>query len=756
MAYKLKYYKELQSQGHLWRLEIHQYREDSIPLFVMQIGPVLQGLRLIVQGDQADIDTPIVKTSLEMTFVEAADLEPGSLARKNGGWEEFYTSSATEYKVILKKDGVAEWSGYITPDSFRESLQYRGSVTIIARDNLGALQDYEYDHLTDSNGMVSLLDILSNGLDKVSFPMEWSYSHDGVRRISSCLDADINTNRAYEILFNNESFKERTWLEAVETALQSCGMVLRYVGGNRFMLASIRDIPLYDADYWWDVPVLPAIFCAYGQRELTPAVKTLIDEINFEIEENFASVDMPADAYGAAGEYEILTDSANLAENPLKYPMPIHAVVGGSWTARSVDQSLFLNPFAFPLKDGHSSKKIGDLRDDSVVYLAANNNAGTSSGRSAEWKMKVGPGKYNFSFTVGHPVALYDDNTKIGYIDLDMSFSRIVYRLRFISAGGSEVHEYRSSSNEWIDNLVTDPNSGFPNVDFPATLEFPTLEVSAIGEIVLEVMYVGAVKKLSSPSGESKGAYLPFKEFTMTDAALENTVIPGHQKVTTKYNAKNNILIKRSLDYGFNDSDVASPHIINNGLFIERDSWYESSDQWAFNAADTPQPLPVLMHQQLLPYYAQPNNVLTGELATVEPRFNALYEWNGVKHMLVSGVLNVISGRMENVVLRQFMRYDHMWETWAEVEDVVVGNGATQVELRMHTNRDVVFVENAPLWMLVAYSRESQDTVIVTLSIDANDAQKARSAILKIGSALVRVTQSEDSDFNIDFNNDFK
>ena len=40
-----------------------------------EIGSVLQGLRLYVQGDQADIDTPIVKTSLEMTFVDAPDLE---------------------------------------------------------------------------------------------------------------------------------------------------------------------------------------------------------------------------------------------------------------------------------------------------------------------------------------------------------------------------------------------------------------------------------------------------------------------------------------------------------------------------------------------------------------------------------------------------------------------------------------------------------------------------------------------------------
>ena len=144
MAYQLKYYKDLVSQGHKWRLAIYQETDDV--LTAVEIGPVLQGLRLVVQGDQADIDTPIVKTSLEMVFVDADDLDD---ERKCGYWEEFYTSSATEYKVILYKDGVAEWSGYVTPDSFSESLQYRGSVTIIARDNLGALQDFEYDGLPE-------------------------------------------------------------------------------------------------------------------------------------------------------------------------------------------------------------------------------------------------------------------------------------------------------------------------------------------------------------------------------------------------------------------------------------------------------------------------------------------------------------------------------------------------------------------------------------------------------------------------------
>ena len=166
MAYKRKYYKSISVKGYTWTLEIYQDTDNAIA--AVEIGPVLQSLRLIVQGDQADIDTPIVKTSLEMTFVDAPDVDEN---KKCGYWEEFYTSSATEYKVMLYKNGSIEWRGYITPDSFSETLQYRGSVKIIARDNLGSLQDYEYDLVAGTNGMVAVGVLWERAMTVISFPM---------------------------------------------------------------------------------------------------------------------------------------------------------------------------------------------------------------------------------------------------------------------------------------------------------------------------------------------------------------------------------------------------------------------------------------------------------------------------------------------------------------------------------------------------------------------------------------------------------
>ena len=70
MAYRLKYYKELtQPNGKVVRLEILEKGYEGAS---KEIGPVCQALRLDIQGD-TEIDAPIVKTSLSMTFVDAPD-----------------------------------------------------------------------------------------------------------------------------------------------------------------------------------------------------------------------------------------------------------------------------------------------------------------------------------------------------------------------------------------------------------------------------------------------------------------------------------------------------------------------------------------------------------------------------------------------------------------------------------------------------------------------------------------------------------
>lgn len=759
MAYQLKYYKDIESQGHHWRVEIHQETDEA--LVAVEIGPVIQGLKLIVQGDQADVDTAIVKTSLEMVFVDAPDLES---ERKCGYWEEFYTSSATEYKVKLFKDQVLEWTGYVTPDSFSESLQYRGSVTIIARDNLGALQDFEYSGVPDDAGMQSIITLVRKGLEVVSFPMSLDISGQGARRFPYNTDSSI-TSEIWEVLFNNKALADKTWLEALESLLYSAGLVLRYVGKNTFILASMRDLPLYGKEYHWDVPILDATFCAYGNRELSPAAKAIVGEIKFEIEENLADVEVPAEAYGDKDSYTYYVDEA-VPNQFISYQMPVYALQDNFWSTSGLDTSLFLNPFAYGLKEGHSSQKYGDLRATDVVYIAANPFEADYK-RFAKWRTQIGEGKYRISFKLDSPVSFYDDDSKIGFADYDMQLSVLQYYLRWLSKDGTQSYEYRESSKSWVAGVANDYNSFYPTPEdqkqgFPYSFEFPELEVDRIGYFELEIHGVVVFHTANSPKGKSRGAYVRINELTLQDINLDNSYLPQSLKVTTNYNTKNNIRIQRGADFGFNMGQISSPKTILNGLYVYVKGWYEASDNWKFNSGDTPQPLSVLLHQQLLAYYSKPNNVLTGELASSDPVFNALYEWNGKKHLLTSGSLNVLTGRMENAVLREFTRYDHMWETWPETDVVEVGQEGGAFIVKVHSNKlltadDITFPSRVSGSIV---GSETDEFTQIMLEIGANNSPFNREDIIKVDTALILVRQKAiegelASDYSSDYSSDY-
>ena len=287
MAHGLRYYKELtHADGKVVRLELLQkdYAGAS-----MEIGPVCQALRLDIQGD-TEIDAPIVKTSLSMTFVDAPD-HADAKTKKCGNWEEFYTSDATKWKVVMKyrKSGgasfVTMWGGYITPDSYTETLVYRGSVTIIARDNIGHMQDFPFDAEGNADGLISLKQLISGAWAKIESPMSlvlrdsgdamWMYT-DGVA--------------AYDTMMNVSAFKDKNWLEALEDALYSYGVVMRYVGDNNVSIMPLRSLPLMGEASFDDVPTAEPVFMTGAERELTPAVRRIEETQDVETGEHYYNV----------------------------------------------------------------------------------------------------------------------------------------------------------------------------------------------------------------------------------------------------------------------------------------------------------------------------------------------------------------------------------------------------------------------------------------------------------------------------------
>ena len=269
-GYALRYYKSYDLNGHKVKLDIYKkYPAVEYAPAPMEIGRVLQGLSLDVQGEQDDIISPIVKTSLSMTFADAPGEEKG---KKTGDWEEFYTPDSTGYKVLLYIDGALYWSGYVTPDSFEEDLDYHGSVTIVARDNIGHLQDFQFDAEGNHEAMISVRSLIDSAWSKVECLLSLSYASG-----SDVVWPTCEGYNALDCIVNIEAFAEKNWFEALEAVLDSFGLVLRYVGNNKAMVMPLRALPCLDKERLSLVEVKKVLLQATGHRMLTAACKSIVD-----------------------------------------------------------------------------------------------------------------------------------------------------------------------------------------------------------------------------------------------------------------------------------------------------------------------------------------------------------------------------------------------------------------------------------------------------------------------------------------------
>ena len=676
MGYQKKYYKEIHSQGHLWRLEILQDTDAWVTL--EEIGPVLQDLRIVVQGDQAEIDTPIVKTSLEMTFIDAPDFE---YDRKCGYWEEFYTSSATEYKVQLYKDDVLEWTGYITPDSFSEDLRYRGSVSIIARDNLGYLQDIEYE--SSDNQLVRFEDIINNSISAVSFGMTVR----GINDISMpvCISGG-NTTRIGDIMFNSSAFFGKSLWEAIEDTMLSLGLTMRYVGHNEFIIAPIRHINMSGHTV---EPMHKSVhFLASARRELAPSTKKLIDTVDYNLTDEVIQIVADSSCYD--GNQTTLTFSETFdieldGENEI--PVEGFNPKGTGISPLPVNISRVLNPFRYKLRN--SDKRYGPIQDPNVLYVMCN-ICNTNSVNQCEiadslpLKFLTGiqmPGELKISFVFGRPVALYDNMTSIGYYNQDSRYADITvsgYGIKATWHGedGQNLYLKQTMTNgakvsgEWVEESqsgVVNLYSTTPHSDLTAddVLELPILHTSSNGSLYIE-FYGALLTDTHAREQGSAGAYIKLKE-----AKIESTnsgTAAKSLKVTTPFSSANSILVSRDLPFGPNSGLALAPHLIVNSMYVMDDNLIRIGAEewhWQDEASSAAVPLSAIMHKQLLCYSAKPMNILTGELYDPDGGdlgFDMIYDWDGKEHILMSGQFNVLTGRIEGATLREFMRYETLWQ----------------------------------------------------------------------------------------------
>jgi len=643
MAYGLKYTQYIEKGGA--QVQIKVYEKDWAGASYGMAHVTDLSLQII--GGQSNILSPLLKTSLSFSLVDAYDQGTtqadgtacvNAQNEKCGRWEEFFTPDATKYKVelISKPSPSASasviWTGFITPDSWSENMIYRGSVTITARDMLGALQDKEFD-LT---GRVSVRDVITGALAACECPM-------ALQLTESHFLVNSNGHSILDHTFAASTFSGDTWAQAIEKTLDSLGLVLRYNGTNKVVLTSLRYLA---ADTTIGVHGIEFINRS-GLRQLDPALKSITETFDVDILRVDAT-DPEATQFTATGSnltQKIVTRLSSGATQTSTNYIPAYtlAQAGGEGWSGSL---------AVP--------QLGTPTDDIAVRKMYIPTDIEESVEATYYNPRL-RGAFVFKFTQDGPLAWLTGSAgalRLSHYWGGDGVEEIRVRVEAVVDG---VRKYLSGGGDWTTSADSFVISVGQEVSVP--------DSGAVG-VSIVIVKVKAATHL--PAYNAVFAALNLSDYP----APEGTALISEWKTTTNYDQANNVTIKRDPSVG--SAGVGSCVDFYGNVLAYGDTI--APDEWNWSGAAGGYPLAVMIQAQVLCFHAAAASVFTGtahDKATPEaaalPGYRiGYYDRVGVP---LSGTYDFCSGFVAQTIAREFYSWEEVWGTFDPDYTTVSGAG---------------------------------------------------------------------------------
>lgn len=261
--YGLWLFKELRTEyGHC---KVEVFRKGYTASAVEIGGFVGNSLNLALENLDT-ITAPIGKSVCSFAIYDTEQVE----------YDDLFTPDATAYKVVVstKVDGGeynTRWSGYVTPDFFAENLSFRTPISISARDNIGYLNDVDFDLDTATITVRELIQAAFNRIAE-DYPMNLSFvtqkqTAEGILAI----DATISTYL----------LREMSWYEALETILHDLGLQMRWVDNNTIAVLDISQLGENFGLQRFNFVERS------GYREILPAWREFAQEQSYGVLDNF-------------------------------------------------------------------------------------------------------------------------------------------------------------------------------------------------------------------------------------------------------------------------------------------------------------------------------------------------------------------------------------------------------------------------------------------------------------------------------------
>lgn len=691
-TYNLKYYHQLvNTRGETVRLEV--YQKGSLPSgYPRQIGDI-RDLQLNVLGGTADVFTPIIKTELVFSMVDTWDVASGTTANstKHGSWEEFYTPDSTAYlvKVYTKAPGasssaafVPRWSGYITPDSWREYLEYHGLVTITCRDNIGHLTDFDFDLAGDDSGTASIREMITAAMELINMPMNLVL-HDEDALFVERLVTTGTLAGPLDLRFNVARFEGQTWYEALSDVLDAIGYVLRYQDGDAIGIGPLRYLSRGAGEEAFGQC---AIKFLNGTRTLNPAYKDITEVVEFDPQESVqedpaAGVSFTRnDYFRYACAVSKWIGTGRIVTSGRAYTIQEN---GPRWGGTQTERTAFLDTSKYVMSDNALFEEGDGYK--AALFIASNEADSLSRSITPVWYhyMSLAAGKIRLKFK---PRPGCFDNA--GKLEIgDASLFRVEVQLGFTNSLGQTY--YYHPNGQWNH----DSPANYP----PINVEEGNSEVeisffgdpvrAANGVLSLKILHIDY--RYTGDSYNGVGCYARLESIEILPLEMDRSLVSD--SVHTRNNLAYNVRCRRAPRLGFlsAEKDPALPGFYAAAFFCQATAGglIPAPYNWKWTSEDAYIPFPVQIHKQILCFFHETSEVLEGDCLPVAENvsgsFDKLLVYNSKNHVILGGSLNFMTGRFQALRMQTYIDWDTLW-------------GNTPVEPTLEVTPDFLDLTNAP------------------------------------------------------------
>lgn len=661
--YELKYrWSGYDQQNNAVTLDI--YEKSSEEFTLTYIGGLVS-LVLNVQGGQDNITAAVVKTSLDITLVDAPDEVVSGY--KYGNWQEFYTPDSTQYLVKLYRAGALAWCGYVTPDSWQESLSYRGAITITARDNLGHLQDFDFDATGDSNGLTSISSIITAAMNKIAFPMDLNVPTTGDAQYLS--DKDGRALLAASIYVAN--FEDRNWYDVLESVLESIGYCLRYCDNAAFACTPVRNLPLCGGTDRAAAHAAALQIEFYGgNRSNDPACREIREQVNYgandthklELFKNLAFDDTQTETTYVGQRYIDADDTTGTAFIGRYWSnIDNDGATGGGWlnTGGYLRTTTMALSSALVAEEGAQALKL-------AVCMAADktNNYGIVGANPVYRVLNVMSTDVTVCCAFARPIQL--DRSPDTIYPLSNYMAKAYVYLSYVAPDTGTRYYYNGTNWQAAAYLLT--ASIADNMAESYAFELSAKDISDMASLggYMDIEFANFRNFGGGPVGY--GVYVRLTELNLR---LNAKSVLRTDTVTTINNASYNVRIERKPVVGALSANMAYfaagnyPAALwkySNGLLTP----YAYANFWSGYAASTAIPLPAQIHKQLLCFNHVSLQSLQGYFGAVNKSdivgFGTEYLYKGQYFLLHSATLDVLANRVTSGTLHEYIWYDDLWD----------------------------------------------------------------------------------------------